>query len=37
MKKSIDWDKVADDQFKAMPADFQADWSDLRNMVNKRR
>ncbi len=37
MKKKIDWDKVAADQFKAMPADFQDDWRDLRNLVIKRR
>jgi hypothetical protein len=37
MKKRIDWDKVAADQFKAMPADFQDDWRDLRNLVIKRR
>jgi hypothetical protein len=37
MKKRIDWDKVAADQFKAMPADFQDDWRDLRNIVIKRR
>lgn len=37
MKKKIDWEKVAEDQFKAMPTEFQDDWRDLRNLVINRR
>lgn len=27
------WDKVAEDQFKSMPQDFQEDWNDLRKLT----
>lgn len=30
------WDKIANDQFNAMPVDFQDAWKDLRDRVNKR-
>lgn len=36
-KERVDWDKVAEDQFKSMPADFQDDWRDLVSYVNKRQ
>lgn len=29
----INWDKVADEQFKSMPKDFQNDWKDLRDEI----
>lgn len=35
MKRNVDWDKVAEAQFQAMPSDFQDDWRDLRDYVNK--
>lgn len=35
MKRNVDWDKIAEAQFQAMPADFQDDWRDLRDYVNK--
>jgi len=37
MKKNIDWDKVAEAEFKSMPQDYQDDWRDLREFVNNRR
>lgn len=30
------WDRIADDQFNAMPTDFQDAWRDLRDRVSKR-
>lgn len=30
------WDSVADEQFKSMPKSWQSEWSDLREVVNKR-
>lgn len=27
------WTRVADQQFKSMPQDFQDDWSELRNLT----
>lgn len=29
----INWDKVADQQFKDMPEDFKQDWAELRSIV----
>ena len=29
----VDWDKVAKEQFKHMPKDFQQDWAELRAKV----
>jgi hypothetical protein len=29
------WDKVALDQFKTMPAEFQDDWGELRKIIYK--
>lgn len=29
------WDKVALDQFKTMPSDFQDDWKELREIIYK--
>lgn len=29
------WDKVARSQFEQMPSDFQDDWNDLRQKVEK--
>ncbi len=34
--KQRNWDKIATEQFKSMPKDFQDDWKDLRNTVNSR-
>ena len=30
------WAKIADEQFKSMPQDFQADWEDLRARTMRR-
>lgn len=32
----INWDKVADEQFKSMPKDFQNDWKDLRDEIMRQ-
>lgn len=37
MRKRIDWDKVAENQFNAMPKDYQDGWRDLRDYVNQRQ
>jgi hypothetical protein len=37
MRKRVDWERVAEAQFNAMPDDWQDDWRDLREMVNKRK
>jgi hypothetical protein len=37
MKKKTNWKKVADEQFNAMPKEFQDDWQELRNQVNRHR
>lgn len=29
------WDKVADNQFKSMPQDFQDDWAELRYLTKQ--
>ncbi len=29
------WDKIADQQFRSMPKDFQEDWGDLRQLIDK--
>jgi len=29
------WDKVADNEFNAMPKNWQQDWSDLRKSVSQ--
>jgi hypothetical protein len=31
-----DWDKVADREFQALDKDWQADWADLRQRVQRR-
>lgn len=31
------WDKIADNQFKALDKDWQADWGSLRERVNQNR
>jgi len=37
MGKRVDWDRVAEDQFNAMPPDYQDGWRDLRDYVNSRQ
>lgn len=34
MKKN--WEKIAEDQFKALDSDMQAEWSDLHDRIAKR-
>lgn len=29
------WDKIAEQQFKHMPTNFQSDWQDLRHKVSR--
>ncbi len=37
MTKRVNWDQVADDQFNAMPKDYQDGWRDLRDYVNSQQ
>lgn len=31
------WDKIADQEFNALDGDWQKDWADLRERVNRNR
>jgi hypothetical protein len=33
----VNWDKVAEQQFKSMPKSFQEDWGELRGVVYRNK